>query len=35
MEFERAPNDPAHKDMAPLLKLALELGPLAVFFLFN
>ncbi|WP_420412853.1 septation protein A [Roseibium sp.] len=35
MEFERAPNDPTRKELSPLLKLALELGPLAVFFLFN
>ncbi|WP_417687485.1 septation protein A [Roseibium sp.] len=35
MEFERDPNDPARKELSPLLKLALELGPLAVFFLFN
>ncbi|MTH95891.1 septation protein A [Roseibium sp. RKSG952] len=35
MEFEHAPNDPTRKELSPLLKLALELGPLAVFFLFN
>jgi intracellular septation protein len=35
MEFERDPNDPARKELSPLLKLALELGPLGVFFLFN
>jgi len=35
MEFEHAPNDPTRKEMSPLLKLALELGPLGVFFLFN
>ena len=35
MELEHAPNDPTRKEMAPLLKLALELGPLGVFFLFN
>jgi len=35
MEFERDPNDPSRKELAPLLKMALELGPLAVFFLFN
>ncbi|KZM51094.1 septation protein A [Labrenzia sp. OB1] len=35
MEFEHGPNDPTRKEMAPLLKLALELGPLGVFFLFN
>lgn len=35
MEFEHEPNDPTRKELTPLLKLALELGPLAVFFLFN
>ncbi|MHA7775813.1 septation protein A [Roseibium sp. M-1] len=35
MEFEHAPNDPTRKEMSPLLKLVLELGPLGVFFLFN
>ncbi|WP_299818019.1 septation protein A [uncultured Roseibium sp.] len=35
MEFEHGPNDPTRKEMSPLLKLALELGPLGVFFLFN
>jgi intracellular septation protein len=35
MEFEHAPNDPTRKELSPLLKLALELGPLGVFFLFN
>jgi len=35
MELEHAPNDSTRKEMAPLLKLALELGPLGVFFLFN
>ena len=35
MEFEHDPNAPDRKDLSPLLKLALELGPLAVFFLFN
>ncbi len=35
MEVDRAPNDPTRKERSPLLKLALELGPLAVFFLFN
>lgn len=35
MELERDPNDPSRKELAPLLKMALELGPLAVFFLFN
>ncbi len=33
--FERAPNDPKHKDLNPILKLALELGPLGVFFFAN
>ncbi|HET7716152.1 MAG TPA: septation protein A [Bauldia sp.] len=35
MTFEPAPNDPGQKPINPLLKLALELGPLAVFFLAN
>jgi len=35
IEIERAPNDPKRKEMNPLLKLALELGPLAVFFVMN
>ena len=35
MELERAPNDPTRKELSPLLKLALELGPLGIFFLFN
>jgi len=35
MTFEPAPNAPAHKDVNPLLKLALELGPLIVFFFAN
>ncbi|POF32775.1 septation protein A [Roseibium marinum] len=35
MEFEHGPNDPTRKEISPLLKLALELGPLGVFFLFN
>ncbi|WP_299477949.1 septation protein A [uncultured Roseibium sp.] len=35
MELEHAPNDPTRKELSPLLKLTLELGPLAVFFLFN
>ncbi|MDD7909725.1 septation protein A [Pseudovibrio exalbescens] len=35
MEFEHAPNEKGHKEVAPLLKLALELGPLAVFFISN
>jgi intracellular septation protein len=33
--FEPAPNQPGLKPMNPLLKLALELGPLAVFFFAN
>jgi intracellular septation protein len=33
--FERDPSDPAHKEVNPLLKLALELGPLMVFFFAN
>ena len=33
--FERAPNDPKHRDINPILKLALELGPLGVFFFAN
>lgn len=33
--FERDPSDPRHKDVNPLLKLALELGPLLVFFFAN
>ena len=33
--LERAPNDPRHVEMNPFLKLALELGPLAVFFFCN
>jgi intracellular septation protein len=33
--FERAPNDPKKKELNPLLKLSLELGPLGVFFLGN
>lgn len=35
MEFEHGPNDPTRKEISPLLKLALELGPLGIFFLFN
>jgi len=35
LEIERAPNDPARKELNPLLKLALELGPLGVFFFAN
>ncbi len=33
--FERDPSDPKKKEIAPLLKLALELGPLLVFFFAN
>ena len=33
--FERAPNDPKHREINPLLKLVLELGPLGVFFFAN
>lgn len=35
MELERDPNDPKRAEVNPLLKLALELGPLGVFFLAN
>ena len=33
--FEREPSDPKRKHINPLLKLALELGPLLVFFFAN
>jgi intracellular septation protein len=33
--FERGPNDPGRRELNPLLKLALELGPLGVFFFGN
>jgi intracellular septation protein len=33
--FERAPNDPGRAELNPFLKLALELGPLVVFFFAN
>jgi intracellular septation protein len=33
--FEPAPNAPGHKPINPLLKLVLELGPLAIFFFAN
>ena len=33
--FERSPNDPARAELNPFLKLALELGPLGVFFFVN
>ncbi|WP_181705036.1 septation protein A [Chthonobacter rhizosphaerae] len=35
MEFEKGPNDPATRTEHPLVKLALELGPLGVFFFAN
>ncbi len=35
MTFEPAPNSPGEKRINPLLKLLLELGPLAVFFFAN
>jgi intracellular septation protein len=35
MTFEPPPNSPAHKNVNPLLKLALELGPLVIFFFAN
>jgi intracellular septation protein len=35
MTFEPAPNAPAHKNVNPILKLVLELGPLGVFFFAN
>ncbi|MEM6464475.1 MAG: septation protein A [Pseudomonadota bacterium] len=33
--FERDPSDPARQEINPILKLALELGPLMVFFFAN
>lgn len=33
--LERDPSDPKHKEVNPVLKLALELGPLMVFFFAN
>ncbi len=33
--FERPPGDPDRKELQPLLKLALELGPLGIFFFAN
>ncbi|MCR9237362.1 MAG: septation protein A [Alphaproteobacteria bacterium] len=33
--IEREPNDPKRAELNPLLKLALELGPLAIFFFAN
>jgi intracellular septation protein A len=35
MKLEREPNDPARKQQNPLAKLALELGPLVLFFFVN
>ncbi|BBE73399.1 septation protein A [Oharaeibacter diazotrophicus] len=35
MEFEKGPDDPATRHENPLVKLALELGPLGVFFFAN
>ncbi|SDB06395.1 septation protein A [Bauldia litoralis] len=35
MEFEKGPNEAGRKPINPLLKLALELGPLGVFFFAN
>ena len=35
MQFEQGPNDPATRSENPLVKLALELGPLGVFFFAN
>ena len=35
MIIERDPSDPARKEVNPLLKLALELGPLMIFFFAN
>lgn len=35
MKFEQGPNDPATRHENPLVKLALELGPLGVFFFAN
>lgn len=33
--FERDPSDPKRKELSPVLKLALELGPLLIFFFVN
>ena len=33
--FERSPNEPGRAELNPFLKLALELGPLVIFFLAN
>ena len=35
MEFEHGPNAPDRKELSPLLKLVLELGPLVLFFFAN
>jgi intracellular septation protein len=35
MTFESAPNAPDHKQINPWLKMALELGPLIIFFIAN
>lgn len=35
MSFEPGPNAPSHQNINPILKLALELGPLGVFFFAN
>ncbi|SON57597.1 Intracellular septation protein [Hartmannibacter diazotrophicus] len=35
MELEKAPNDPTRKSINPLAKMALELGPLVLFFFVN
>lgn len=35
MEFEHGPNAPDRMELSPLLKLALELGPLVLFFFAN
>ncbi|MBA5778601.1 septation protein A [Stappia sp. F7233] len=35
MEFEHGPNAPDRKELSPLLKLLLEMGPLALFFFAN
>ncbi|MAA98465.1 MAG: septation protein A [Stappia sp.] len=35
MEFEKGPNEPGRKELSPLLKLVLELGPLVLFFFAN
>ena len=35
MQFERPPGDATRREISPLLKMALELGPLVLFFLAN